>query len=379
MSPTRIFGTAVLVILAVGAFGSPPARAQVDFVVVNANVYTVDRDVPRAEAFAVVEGRFGTVGTNEAVRSQHPNARVIDLGGLTVVPGLIDAHAHLMGLGTSMLQADLMGARSVSEIVERLREFEARLSDEAWLTGRGWDQNNWPEARFPTRADLDAAFPDRPVWLRRVDGHAAWANTAALEAAGMAGIRSADDPEGGVILRDAAGEPTGVFIDSAMRFVERAVPAPGAEERREALRLALGETARFGLTGVHDAGVTLADVELYRQAIEEGWFPLRLYGMIGGRGEAFDHFCETGPIEQFGDDRLTVRSVKFYMDGALGSRGAALLDDYADDPGNRGLLMRSRQPCATTSREPLSADCRSTRTRSVTEVIVSSWRRMPMP
>jgi predicted amidohydrolase YtcJ len=318
----------------------PITFAQADLVIVNANVYTVDSEKPRAEAFAIQDGRFIWVGTTEEARSRFADSRMLDLDGKTVTPGLIDAHAHLMGLGTSLMAANLMGARSIEEIVDRLQAFEADLPDGAWLTGRGWDQNHWPVAEFPTRADLDAAFPDRPVWLRRVDGHAAWANTAALEAAGIDQIRAASDPEGGVILRDDEGEPTGVFIDTAMRFVERSVPSPSAEEREEALRRALSETARHGITGVHDAGISLADVELYQQAIDEGWFDLRLYGMIGGRGETFDHFCENGHISQYGNDRLTVRSVKFYMDGALGSRGAALLDDYSDDPGNRGLLMQ---------------------------------------
>jgi predicted amidohydrolase YtcJ len=329
----------IVLMAAFAALSSTTLHAQ-DFVVMNANVYTVDQSTPRAEAFAVVDGRFQEIGSNEIVRAAHPDLAVVDAGWQTVIPGLIDAHAHLMGLGTSMLQADLMGAGSVDDVVDRLRAFAHRLPEGAWITGRGWDQNQWPVALFPTRSDLDEVFPDRPVWLRRVDGHAAWANTAALEAAGIEQIRTADDPEGGAILRDSDGEPTGVFIDTAMRLVDRIVPEIGAESRVQALRLALGETARFGITGVHDAGVSLDDVNLYHRAIDEGWFALRLYGMVGGRGETFDHFCENGFIKDHGDDRLTIRSVKFYMDGALGSRGAALLDDYSDDVGNRGLLMQ---------------------------------------
>lgn len=315
------------------------AHAQADLVLHHARVYTVDPDYPLAEAFAVRDGRIAMVGTDEAVLAAFPEAPRVDAGGRAVVPGLIDAHAHLMGLGESKLQVDLVGAASKAEVVARLQAFEARLPEGAWLIGRGWDQNDWPEKSFPTRQDLDAAFPERPVWLRRIDGHAAWANTAALRVVGLEQLGAMADPEGGRIVRDAGGAPTGVFIDAAMEIVDRHVPPPTEAQREEALRLALAETARYGLTGVHDAGIDTADVALYRRAVDEGWFTLRLYGMIGGRGETFDHFCANGPLVGYGG-RLTVRSVKFYIDGALGSRGAALLDDYTDEPGNRGLLLK---------------------------------------
>lgn len=329
---------AVLIVLSLSMVSSP-AHAQAGFVLHNARIYTVDPDLPEAEALAVRGERILMVGTDEEVLAAYPDAERIDAGGRTVVPGLIDAHAHLMGLGTSMLQADLVGTTSKAEVVERLQAFAARLPTGTWLTGRGWDQNDWPEQAFPTRADLDAAFPERPVWLQRIDGHAAWANTAALGAVGLERLAAMADPEGGRIVRDAAGAPTGLFVDAAMGIVAQHIPAPSAAQQEEALRLALGEAARYGLTGVHDAGVDLQTIDLYRRAIDEGWFSLRLYGMIGGRGETFDALCAQGPILDYGG-RLTVRAVKYYIDGALGSRGAALLDDYSDDPGNRGLLMQ---------------------------------------
>ena len=304
-------------------------------------VYTADADRPTAEAFAMQDGRLLMVGSTERVRAAYPEARLIDAEEYTVVPGFIDAHAHLMGLAESLLQADLVGTSSRQEVVERLQAFvrERNLPEDAWLTGRGWDQNDWSgAASFPTRAVLDEAFPERPVYLTRIDGHAGWANTAAMEAAGLAAIREAQNPEGGRIVRDEEGRPTGVFVDAAMGRIEQARPPLSREERLEGLHLALEETRKNGLTGVHEAGVDLETVELYKEAIDEGRFPLRVYAMIGGRGETFDHFCEEGPLMRYGD-RLTVRSVKFYMDGALGSRGAALLDEYTDDPGNRGLLM----------------------------------------
>lgn len=306
----------------------------------NAIVYTVESDNPVVSAFVVQNGHFVFVGDADVALERYPHAEQLDAGGRTIIPGLIDAHAHLMGLGMSLLQADLMGAASVDEIIHRLREVERSLPDEAWLIGRGWDQNLWSDdGSFPSRQDLDEAFPDRPVWLVRVDGHAGWANTAALRVAGLDAVRGAADPHGGLIIRDSSGDPTGVFVDLAMSLVGDHVPEPTTGEREIALQRALRETARFGLTGVHEAGTSLADIELYRRAVNDGWFDVRLYGMVDGRGRAFDEICNSGPIDD-PSERLTVRSVKFYMDGALGSRGAALLDDYADEPGNRGLLLQ---------------------------------------
>lgn len=316
--------------------GASEAAAQADQVVHNARVYTMNPEQPMAEAFAVEGERILRVGDDEEILDAYPDAERLDALNRTIIPGIIDAHAHLMGRGLSLLQVDLVGTTSKDAIIERLREFAQRLSEGAWLTGRGWDQTDWPVQNFPTREDLDAAFPDRPVWIRRIDGHAAWANTAALTAAGIGQIRDAADPMGGRIMRDASGEPTGVFIDAAMSLVDRHVPDPTKNDYLQALRLVLAETARFGITGVHDAGIDLRDAALYRRAIEENWFDIRLYGMIGGRGPTFDHFCESGPIL---DDRFTVRSVKFYIDGALGSRGAALLEPYSDEPGSAGLLQ----------------------------------------
>ncbi len=316
----------------------PPAAAQ-PVVLHNAQIYTVSPAQPTAEALAFENGVILAVGTEAEVLAAYPEARRLDAGGRTVVPGLIDAHAHLMNLGASLLQADLVGTGSKAEVVERLRRFALALPDSAWVTGRGWDQNDWPSPDFPTAADLDAAFPDRPVWITRIDGHAAWANTAALRAAGLDPDQLAPpDPDGGTILRDAEGRPAGVFVDNATALVEAFVPQAGDVELQLRLERALQETVRYGLTGVHEAGLDLATVALYRAMIDAGQFPLRLYGLIGGPGETLDYFCATGPLLGYGD-RLTVRAVKLYLDGALGSRGAALLEPYSDEGGNTGLLL----------------------------------------
>lgn len=253
-----------------------------------------------------------------------------------VLPGLIDAHGHLFGLGTALLQADLVGTRNRKEIRARLRAKARSLGEGDWLLGRGWDQNDWPQQEFPTAADLDLAFPQRPVWLERIDGHAGWANGAAMRKAGI--DAATPDPPGGRLLRDAEGNPTGVFIDTAMDLVQGHVPAPDRAWRRRALRAALDAAVAAGLTGVHDAGVSRPDLALMRELADEDALPLRISAMADGVGAALDWLCEDGVYRHPGG-RLQMRSAKLYADGALGSRGAALLADYADDAGNRGLLL----------------------------------------
>jgi len=312
-----------------------------DLLLHSAQIYTVDDQRPTATALAVRDGRFVAVGDADEMVAAFPEAPRIDAGGRTVVPGFIDAHAHLQELGLSLHRADLTDAQSPTGVVEQLRDFAADhdLPDGAWLRGHGWDQTDWTVPRSPTRAALDSAFPERPVWLTRTDVHAGWANTAALEATvGLDRLREMGDPDGGRIRRDAAGRPTGVLVDAAMGLVEDHIPPPSEAQQERALSAALCHTAQHGITGLHDAGVDLDTIRRYRHFINDDAFPLRVYAMIDGPGEAFDHFCEHGSLHD-PSGRLRVESVKFFADGALGSRGAALLDDYADDPSNRGLLL----------------------------------------
>ena len=324
---------------------APPARYVLD----HARIYTVDAAHPIAEALAVDAGRIVAVGTSAELAAQYAAWPRIDVGGRTVVPGLIDAHAHLLGLGQSLLQADLVGTASLADIGDRLRAFAATAPAGAWITGRGWDQNDWAgSGAFPTRHDLDAILADRPVWIQRVDGHASWANTAALRSAGIDPDAAAPaDPAGGQVVRDARGRATGVFVDAAEALVARAVPAMTDAEWAEALRRATEETTRAGLTGVHEAGVPLAALDFYRAAIAAGTLPIRVYAMVEP-GE-IDAFCAANPSGALVDPsgRLAVRSVKVYTDGALGSRGAALLADYTDDAGNRGLMQMPAEALAS--------------------------------
>lgn len=305
----------------------------------NVSIHTLDPARPTAEAMVWDDdGRLLAVGEAAQLAAAFPAAEAIDGGGQVVLPGLIDAHAHLMNLGFTLTNADLVGSRSKQEIITRLAAFAAELPADAWLIGRGWDQNRWPDREFPTAADLDVAFPDRPVWLERVDGHAGWANSAALRAVGR-DLSGDWQPEGGRILR-RDGAATGVFIDAAAKLVDDVVPPPSAATRELALRRALAQAVRHGLTGVHDMGVALDDLALMRRLADAGELPLRITAYADGDAAALTALCAFGPLRH-GNGRLRMAGVKLYADGALGSRGAALLADYHDEPGHRGLLVTS--------------------------------------
>lgn len=326
----RLMLMALLLVL----WGTDAVAATVLF---NARLYTLDATRPEAQAVAWDEaGRIVAVGADDALRAQFPQAQRIDAGGATVLPGLIDAHGHVLGLGLSLLNADLRGTASKAQVLDRLRAHAAKLPADAWLIGRGWDQNDWPEKVFPTAADLDAAFPDRPVYLRRVDGHAAWANSAALKRAPR-DLGGDWQPDGGRIER-VNGKPSGVLIDAAMGLLDAALPKPDAALKRRAYALAFRTLLESGLTGVHDAGVSREDLAVLRELADAGELPLRIYAMADADGAALDTLCRDGRYAHPGG-RLQMRAVKLYIDGALGSRGAALKADYSDDAGNRGLLV----------------------------------------
>ncbi len=316
---------------------SSPALGQ-EGLAYNATIYTMAEDADPAEAMAWDrEGRILALGDSEGLQERFSDKPRHDLQGRVIIPGLIDAHGHIMNLGLSRLQADLGGTESVEEVIEVLREHEKTLPDEAWLTGRGWDQTRWPEAEFPLASDLDEAFPDRPVWLVRVDGHAAWANQAAMDRADK-DLSGDWQPRGGQIFRDGDQQPTGIFIDTAMGEISSAIPETSEAEREHALDLALEEIARMGLTGVHEAGTSQDDLRRYLHREATDGLTVRIFGYADGDGAMLASLCRNGKVET---RRIAVRGVKLYTDGALGSRGAALLEDYADDPGNTGLLFES--------------------------------------
>lgn len=308
-----------------------------DTLYVNGTIYTMDGNNSVAEALAVRGDKIVMVGSLAHVRDRVKARQEVDLDGFTVFPGLIDAHAHVISLGIARITVDLVGAASESEAAERVRARARETDPGTWIRGRGWDQNDWPTRRFPHHSVLDRVAPNNPVYLIRIDGHAAWVNKAALEAAGI--TRETPDPPGGKIIRDASGEATGVLIDEAKSLVTSVLPPPSLKEKEEALETTIRECLSYGLTGVHDMGADMEELDLYRKFADEGRLGIRIYASIGGIGETWDRFREIGPVVGYGDNRLTVRSLKLYIDGALGSRGAALIEPYADDPDNRGLTM----------------------------------------
>jgi len=266
-------------------------------------------------------------------------ARIIDVRGASILPGLVDAHAHIAGLGDALETVQLEGTESFDAVGRSVAEGAKKLAAGEWVLGRGWDQNDWPEKEFPTAAMMDRFVPDRPVWIQRVDGHASLANSAAMRAAGI--TRESVDPGGGKIVRDASGEPTGVFIDNATNLIDRATPPSSRETRKRRLLKAAERIASEGIVEVHDAGVDDTTIALMTELIDEGTFPIRVYAMLGDDEALLERWFARGPLLGHGG-KLTVRSVKLYADGALGSRGAALLAPYSDDPANSGLLLTTK-------------------------------------
>lgn len=321
---------------------------------VAARIRTSDPDAPTVTAMAWdADGRILAVGDAAELAARYPDAGRIDAGDATVVPGLIDAHAHLFGLGQALMQADLVGARSTAEIVERLQAFAVDLPEGAWLMGRGWDQNLWPEKVFPTAAVLDAAFPDRPVVLERIDGHATWANSAAMRA--VERDLSGDwQPEGGLVLRED-GRPTGVFVDTASRLVYGPAPDPDEAWQDRAMERALAHVAALGMTGVHDMGTGRDALDVMKRFADRGALSLRVRAYAERGSGLVEALCRDGHYSH-PSGRLDMRGVKLMIDGALGSRGAALIEDYSDDPGNRGLLLQNEGDFEASVRQASGCD-----------------------
>ncbi len=310
-------------------------------VLTNGAIHTVDDSMRVVEAVAIDGDMIVGVGTTKEIMHGFTADRVIDLQGKAVYPGFTDAHAHLEGLGIAMMTLDLTGDASIAMIRDKVAKESARTGGKHWVRGRGWDQNLWPGGRFPTADDLVTPGPQAPVFLVRIDGHAAWVNKAVLD---LAGITSATpDPLGGKILRASNGTPTGVLLDNAMDLVRAKMPPPTRDERIHAVRTAVAECLRLGLTGVHDMGVDLELIGIYQELEKKAELPFRVYAAVDGPGPAMDSMLVRGPIPGDAHAHVVVRAVKLYADGALGSRGAALIEPYSDDPGNRGLTMGSAE------------------------------------
>jgi predicted amidohydrolase YtcJ len=317
-----------------------------DLVITGGVIYTVDSGNSTAEAVAVKDGRIAAVGSARQVgRWIGQYTRLIDATGLAVYPGFIDAHAHPIGMGFAQRSLDASRAGSYEELVAMVAQKASGLAPGEWIVGRGWHQSKWtpassPEVRgFPTHQALSAVSPNNPVFLSHASGHASLANTRAMEIAGV--TARTESPQGGEIIKDAAGTPTGILVEAASDLVGRHVPTPNPEYLSRLLESALLEAAESGITTVHDAAADRGAVALYRQLLESGKLPIRISAMLvpgrGGEDGAFlEEWFERGPLVGAGDGFLTVRTIKAFVDGALGSRGAWLAEPYTDDPGNSG-------------------------------------------
>jgi predicted amidohydrolase YtcJ len=318
------------------AFAAAALAQSAELVVNNARIYTLNPKQPKASAIAVRGGVILAVG-DDLTQYIDASTKVIDAEDHVILPGLIDSHGHVRALGAALDEVDLRGLPSPAAVADKVRAAAGQKKPGEWLIGRSWDQNLWPSKAFPTASDLNSAGQN-PIALGRVDGHALWVNRRAMD---LAGIKtSTPDPPGGKILRDKAGVPTGVFVDNAQDLIRKRIPPLTPEQIQLDLLRATQELAHYGITTVHDAGVDAADIAAYRALITEGMLPIHIYAMIQGNdAKLLDTWLAKGPEIH---DNLTIRAIKLYADGALGSRGAALIEPYADDPGNRGLLISDR-------------------------------------
>lgn len=314
------------------------SKKKADLLITNARVYTADSSSSTAEAFVIKNGAFLAVGSASTLADAYDADSTADLGGQPIYPGFYDPHAHFLGLGQVLSQADLVGAESYDEVIERLKTFYQKNPQVTWLTGRGWDQNDWAEKSFPTKEKLDAAFPNVPVALTRVDGHALLVNSKALR---LAQVTATSKVAGGEVVLSAAGgaaQPTGVLVDNAMQLVRRVLPRPDNADKTRMLLAAQQACVSLGLTTVSDAGISPDEINLIDSLQKAGKLKIRDYAMVSLGEPNMNYFLKRGPFQT---DRLTVRSFKLYADGALGSRGACLRQPYSDRRETGGFLLLS--------------------------------------
>lgn len=307
-------------------------KHEIDLIVFNAQVITMDDDLPEAQAFAVDHGKILFIGTNEEVFDLYESQNTLDGQAKTIMPGIIDAHAHFYQLGLGLQEADLRGTRSKEEVLQRISEFTP-YNTASFIVARGWDQNDWADQSYPTKEDLDALFPDVPVALQRIDGHALWVNSKALV---MAGIEEAGAVPGGMIMGDAFGRPNGILVDAPCDRVLELIPEPTVETSSIALKSAQDYCFSMGLTGVHDAGLRRPIIELIDRLQQDDVLRIKLDAMVANIEPDVSYYLAKGPTVKH---RLRVGAIKVYADGALGSRGAALRAPYSDDPHHFGAII----------------------------------------
>ena len=318
--------------------GSSLAVAQTK-VIYNANGYTplYKGEVQQFSTLVIKNGKVVKLG-GDTLKNSFPDAKLIDAHGNTLLPGLIDAHGHIIGLGNNLSQLDLRGALSIDEVTNKLKLFAN--NKQGWIIGRGWNQELWQKKQFPTAADLDKVVSDRPIVLSRIDGHAIWVNSKALELAGI--TANTQSPEGGEIIKDEFGNPTGIFVDKAESLIKQFMPKPSKQTLSDSLDAAGNHLLSLGITSTHDAGIDKTTWELYKERGELGNLPLRIVAMLSGASPDLKTMLKAGRYQD-ANDFMSIRSVKVYADGALGSRGAALIEDYADRKNHHGLMLETQQ------------------------------------
>ncbi|OIR06946.1 N-substituted formamide deformylase precursor [mine drainage metagenome] len=316
-------------------FISCNSKQSVDLIVHNATIYTVDSSFSTTEAMAIKDGKIIATGTNEFIQKNYSAKENIDAQGKTVYPGFIDAHAHFVGYGNELFTADLYDSKSFDEVVERLKAFAAAHPDEKWILGRGWDQNKWPGKSYPTNEKLNQLFPDKPVYITRVDGHAAICNQKAFD---IANVKANQKINGGDV-ETINGKLTGILIDNAKELVSNFIPQLSKEDYAKRLMAAEKNCFAVGLTTITDCGLNYKDVDAIDTLQKAGKLNMRLYIMLSDDKENFDRYLPKGPYKT---DKLFVHGFKFYADGALGSRGACLLQPYNDKKDWKGFLLNTK-------------------------------------
>lgn len=327
------FITSLILLNITSCSPSSATKEKVDTIVHNAQVYTVDSRFSVQESFAIKDGRFVAVGKGSDILEKYTADTIFDMQGKAVYPGFIDAHCHFYYYGDMLKYARLNGAKSFDEVLERLKE-QNKNNESQWLLGRGWDQNDWDDKRFPDKTRLDRLFPDKAVVLTRVDGHAVLANSRALHIAGITADSKFDGGE--VVVKN--GEPTGILIDNAADLMRDFIPQPSNNEMKVSLMQAQENCFEVGLTSVHDAGLPKHILQLIDSLQQQGQLKMRIYAMLEASEENFEYYMQKGIYKT---PYLNIRSVKLYADGALGSRGAKLLEPYSDAPENTGLLVNT--------------------------------------
>ena len=350
-----VLAAAIAAVAAAGAApaGAPGAQPAADLIIRDARIWTVNPAQPQAEAVAVLNGRITAVGTNAAVLLwRGPNTQVVEARGSRLLPGFNDAHVHFADGGAAMTAVQLNDATSLKEFVKRIADYAAHAPKGEWIRSGNWDETKWSPATLPTRQDIDAVTADNPTALDRYDGHMIVVNSKVLS---MAGITAKTlDPPGGLIVRDAAGIPTGALKDAAIELVDRVTPVPTSAQRRRIIENALHEAASHGVTSVQDMTLDYGDLAVYSQLLKEGKLSVRLYG--APPIEKIQDQAKLGLGHAFGGDALRIGAVKMFADGSLGSRTAYFFEPFSDEPGNRGLLFKDMLPLSRTRERLKLAD-----------------------